>query len=270
MQKIPLIFGTGLSSCKDYDGLYLVIKAALENGIYGFDTAPSYRTEEILGSVLNRCINELQINREQLFLQTKIDPWQMKDGNIKIHVESALEKMQLSYFDSVLIHWPVPEYLESTWNELAELKNCDIVKKIGICNLRTRHIIQVLNYTCKPDIIQIERNPLRTCMDEVKVAQSVGIEMQAYSPLCKMDERLKNSEILNDLGKKYNKNVGQIILRWHLQTGYIPIFTTTKVSRVKEYTDIFDFELTIDEINDITALNVNYKIYLESCICPGF
>ena len=129
---------------------------------------------------------------------------------------------------------------------------------------------QVVNYNCKPDIIQIERNPLRTCMDEIKVAQSAGIEMQAYSPLCKMDERLKNSEILSDLEKKYNKNIGQIILKWHLQTGYTPIFTTTKVFRVKEYTDIFEFDLTADEIDDITALNVNYKIYLESCICPGF
>ena len=85
-----------------------------------------------------------------------------------------------------------------------------------------------------------------------------------------MDARIKNSKVLKDIAEKYGKNVGQIVLRWHLDTGVIPIFTTKKIGRIKEYTELYDFRLTDPEIEEISELNENYKMYLESCICPGF
>jgi diketogulonate reductase-like aldo/keto reductase len=85
-----------------------------------------------------------------------------------------------------------------------------------------------------------------------------------------MDKKLSESTILKAIAEKYDKNIGQIILKWHIDTGIVPIFTSTKEQRIIEYTELFDFGLDEEEIAKISALNINYKIYLESCFCPGF
>lgn len=265
-----LILGTGASACKDYDRLYNVVKTAINNGIVSFDTAPSYHTEEMLGLIIKECINESDCKREDLHIQTKVDAWQMKDGSIQKHIQSALNKMDIFYFDAVLIHWPIPQYFETSWRSLVELKEKGKIVKIGVCNVRTRHITKLLENIYKPDIIQIERNPLRTCLKEEELCKNYCIEMQAYSPLCKMDKRIKENKDLKEISLRNQKNVGQIILRWQLQSGYSPIFTSTKPARVKEYAEIFDFRLEQSEIEIINKLNINYKMYLESCTCPGF
>ena len=112
MEKLPeIMFGTGLSAAKDYRQMKEVVKTALENGITAFDTAPSYRTEKLLAKVLRECLSELNLTREDVFIQTKIDAWQCQEGKnaIKEYVVETLESMQLDFFDSLLIHWPVPE-----------------------------------------------------------------------------------------------------------------------------------------------------------------
>lgn len=265
-----MYFGTGVSSCKDYEGLYPVIKVCMEKGIRRFDTAPSYRTEELLGRVLRDTAKEVGIAREDYLIQTKIDPWQMQDGRIEWFVEDAMKKMGTDYLDSLLVHWPVPDYMEKTWEAFIRLYQRGIVKRIGVCNVRARHIEKMLQYQEKPQIIQIERNPLRTCIREIEMCFSYGMEVQAYSPLCKMDQRIRDSAIIKEIAGRYSKSVGQVVLRWHLDTGAVPVFTTKKPERIKEYTNIFDFKLSQQETNAISSLNENYKMYLESCICPGF
>lgn len=265
-----LYFGTGLSSSKDYEGLYQTIRTAAEQGIYCFDTAPSYRTEEVLGNVLARLQQEQVIRREDITIQTKIDPWQMQTGNIRQHVQNALRKLGRSRLDALLIHWPVPEYLDDTWEVFCALYQEGIVKKIGICNLRTRHIRYMLKKRIPPQILQIERNPLRVCAGELALCREYGVEVQAYSPLCKMDRRIADSPALADIALRRQKSVGQIVLRWHLDTGAVPVFTSTKPERVREYADVFGFCLAKEEIEMISALNEDYKMYLESCVCPGF
>lgn len=271
MERNILIFGTGASSCKDYDGLVRVMRMATENNILCFDTAPSYHTEEVMGRVLHEIIKDTTISRENLFIQTKIDAWQMQESNGEIsgYVEGVLKKLKFDYLDSLLIHWPIPEYLDNTWRSFVKLYERGLVKKIGICNLRLRHLKKMLTYEFVPQIIQIERNPLRTCEPEINFCQGHNIDVQAYSPLCKMDERIRDNEILREIAQKYKKNVGQIVLRWHLDTGVIPIFTTTKTERVKEYVEIYDFQLSDNEVKAVSSLNIDYKMYLESCLCPG-
>lgn len=265
-----LIFGTGASAAKDYDGLKNIISCAISSGIRAYDTAPSYGIEEILSKIIFEVISQYDLERKDICIQTKIDGWQMMKGIIEEFVDDALKKMNLQYIDNLLIHWPLPEYLKNTWEMFEKLKNSGKVHKIGICNVRIRHL---KSYDCQgihPDIVQIERNPLRTCEREVLFCKQHNIEIQAYSPLCKMNKKLSESPILKKIAEKYNKNIGQIILKWHLDTGVMPIFTSTKEQRIHEYTDLIDFSLSEDDINEISALNINYKIYLESCYCPGF
>ena len=273
MDMLPgIMFGTGLSAAKDYRQMKEVVKTALENGITSFDTAPSYKTEKLLAKVLGECSSELNLTREDVFIQTKIDAWQCQEGKkaIKEYVIKTLESMQLDFFDSLLIHWPVPEYLEDAWEALVEIKKEKMAKHIGVCNVRKRHLTTFLDYDIKPEIIQIERNPLFTCLDEVDFCIKNGMAIQAYSPLCKMDARIQKSEKLESLSKKYNKSIGQIVLRWHLETGVTPIFTSKNVERIKEYSQLYDFSLTAEEILSVNQLNVNHKLYLESWACPGF
>lgn len=265
-----LLFGTGLSSSKDFKGLYAVALMAMERGIVCFDTAPSYRMEQTLGAVLSEGAKAIGLRREDFLIQTKIDPLQMLDGNIAEQTERAMEKLRVSYLDALLIHWPVVEETEACWRVFERLKERGLVCRIGICNVRTRHIRRYWERGVRPDIIQIERNPLRVCAEETELCRRLGIELQAYSPLCKMDERIADSPLLAEIAKRYGKSVGQVVLRWHLDTGFSPVFTSKKPERVREYSDIFDFRLTPQEIERVCSLNVNYKMYLESCICPGF
>lgn len=271
MDAEKLIFGTGVSSSKDYDGLKRVVRSVLESGIRSFDTAPSYGTERVLGKILAELSVEMGLNREDLFIQTKIDAWQMQesDGDVTKCVESALKQMGLEYFDSLLIHWPVPEYFDRTWESFIRLHREGIARKIGICNVRLRHLQRYVRFDYVPDIIQIERNPLRTCEKEITFCHQHGMEVQAYSPLCKMDDRLRDSEILKKISGKYGRNVGQIIMRWHLDTGVTPVFTSTKPERVREYAAVVDFNLDKEDIWEISSLNIDYKMYLESMLCPG-
>lgn len=269
--KIPsLIFGT--FQCQDTNKLASLVHSAYESGIVGFDTSPSYQTEEILGHALSKLMSEKRINRDSLFLQDKIDGWQMEDskGDITLFVEESLRKMKIDYLDVLFVHWPFPEYLVKTWLTMAKLKEKGIIRHVGLSNVRVRHLNQMIADTgILPDVIQIERHPLRTCIEEIDYCQQHNISIEAYSPLCRMDERLLKSTILNDIAKKYNKNIGQVILRWHFDSGIIPVFTSHNIKRIEENCNLFDFSLSNTEISEINKLNLNFKIFVESVCCPG-
>lgn len=267
-----LILGTGASSCKDLKGLLAVVESAIAGGIHRFDTAPSYGTESVLGQVLMHVFKDAGIERQDISVQSKIDAWQMQEtgGDIRKHVERAIAEMQIDYLDLLLIHWPVPEYMDATWEYMVRAREQGLTKQIGICNVRMRQLEQYSRYNELPQVIQIERNPLRICEKEVLFCNEHGIEVQAYSPLCKMDERIRNSTVIRNIAAKYYKSEGQVVLRWHQDTGVVPVFTSTKPQRILEYADIFDFSLTEEEKIEISSLNENYKMYLESWLCPGF
>lgn len=265
-----IIFGTGLSSYKDYNGLKTVCKVAMENGISRFDTAPSYQTEALLSNVIKECANELGMSRANYSIQTKIDPIQMYNLAVEVYFMEKLKEMKLEYIDSLLIHWPLEKYMHQTWEALKHLQKDGITKKIGICNLRIRHLKKLNEQGIYPEILQIERHPLNTFEEETAWCRKNGVILQDYSPLCKMHPRIKENMALNNIARKHNKDIGQIVLRWHIDTGATPIFTSKNPTRIKRYSSIFDFSLTKEEINIISSANCNHKLYLESLVCPGF
>lgn len=266
----PLIFGSGASACKDFVGLLAVCRAAMQGGITAFDTAPSYRTEEVLSKAVALCAEELGISRNGYEMQTKIDPIQMYNGHVEDYFKQKLQLMHLDYVDSLLIHWPVGNYLRPTWESMIRLKQCGLTRRIGICNLRVRHLQALTNEGIHPDVVQIERHPLNTFEAEMAFCREHSIPVQAYSPLCKMHPRIKDNEQLKQIAEKYGRDLGQIVLRWHIDTGDVPIFTSKRPERVSKYAEIEDFTLTAEEIAFISSLNSNHKLYLESLLCPGF
>lgn len=268
--KSLLIFGTGLSSIKSFEGLLDCCQAAVESGITWFDTAPSYKTEEVLGNVINEIIRQKRVEREDVLVQTKIDPIQMYEGKIQEHVENTLRKMRLDYLDALLIHWPIYKYTRKTWDEMQQVKEKGLVKQTGICNLRVKHLMELKSIGIVPEILQIERHPLNTFMSEVNFCKENGILLQDYSPLCKMHPIIKENIKLREIADRHQCGIGEIILCWHIQTGALPIFTSTKPTRINTYAKLTDIVLSAEELNVVEGMNINHKLYLESLICPGF
>ena len=269
--KIPsLILGT--YKYKNYATLKEIVNASIKMGIIGFDTAPSYKTEKILGRIINESLYEFDKKREEFFVSTKIDAWQMQDsdGEIERYVDNILKYLEMDYLDQLLIHWPIPEYFDKTWKSFIKIFNKGKVKVIGVCNVRERHLLKLMDSEIIPMVVQNERHPLRTDEDTFKFCRDNKIIYEAYSPVGQMMEQISNSQTLQKLSSKYDKSIGQIIMRWHIDTGSIPVFMTTKPQRIKEYTEIFNFSLANEDVHIISSLNTNYKIFLESLACPGF
>jgi len=150
------------------------------------------------------------------------------------------------------------------------LKEEGKVKAIGICNVRVRHLEDYANKSIIPDFVQIERHPLNTCHEEVSYCHEHNIHIMAYSPLGRMLADIRKSETLKSIAESHGKTIGQVILRWHIDTGVIPVFGTRKEKRLKENTDLNDFSLSQDEISQIEEMNSNTKIFLESWGCPKY
>lgn len=271
-KQLKLFLGTGLSSEKQYKPLLDLIGKAMENGILSFDTAPSYGCESVLGQVLHVLLEGHTCNRADIWVQDKVDAWQMQEtcGSVERFVKDSLKKTKLDYFDCCLIHWPLPEYRDETLRRLFSLRDEGLVRNVGICNVRMRQLMELEQNGLLPDIVQIERNPLRVCNEEAAFCIEKNIELQSYSPLCKFHDDIRDSIILKEIASRHRKSIGQIVMRWHIDTGFSPIFTSKKTTRIEEYADILGFSLDSEEVQQINSMNKNYKMYLESFACPGF
>lgn len=251
-----------------------VVDAAVDNGVYGFDTSPSYHTEEMLANSIKKAYETKNCKREDFFLTTKIDSWQMIDrkGDIRPFVNNILKKTGMEYWDLLLIHWPQPEFFVQTWLTMEKLYEEKIVKNIGVCNLKERHFKQLeaagAHYV--PMVAQNEIHPLNTEDALVEYCKKNNITLQAYSPLGRMIVDVKNNAVLNILAAKYNVSVPQLIIRWHVERGLVPVVKTSSAKRVKENIDIFSFDLTKEDMDLITSLDRHLKLFLESRCCPGY
>lgn len=265
---LPFCFGTYKQSDKNV--LMRTIDEALKANIRLFDTAPSYHTEKILAKSLRNSMVRYGIKRHEIYLIDKIDAWQMQKGDIKRTIEIALSEMGMDYIDVLLIHWPIPEFFFQTWQQMISLKEIGLVKNIGVCNVRVRQLQELIKEYNKPDFVQVERHPLWTCKKDIDFFLNNQIKVMTYSPLCRMDVRLASSPTLKKIADKYGKTIGQVILRWHIESKCIPVFSSHKVERIQENINIFDFSLDPKEISEIDNLNQDLKISLESWGCPGF
>lgn len=270
-QKIPsLILGT--FQHRDPSLLEKVVEACFAQGILAFDTAPSYGTEHLLGALLADRLAQTGKERREIFVSTKIDAWQMQESNGRVDgfVDLVLGKMGLDYLDQLLIHWPIPEFLEETWKSFVRIRDSGKVRMIGVSNVRKRHLLRIMSVGEAPAIVQNERHPLRTDSEVRCFCRDNGIAYQAYSPLGQMMPKIRESKYLQSLAAKYGRNIAQIVMRWHLDTGSLPVFMTTKPQRVPEVRQVLDFTLSSDDLAGIDAMNEDHKLFLESIGCPGF
>lgn len=265
----PIIVST---NWMDYPTMKKVVSSALKIGYRAFDTARDYGNEHIVGRVLQECIHELGINREELFITTKIGNSQQISGNIEEQIDISLRNLRTEYVDCWLMHWPYPDYYIKTYHKMEKVYNQGKTRAIGMSNYLLRHYNKLWDagFDIKPHCVQFEHHPLRTAVDILDFCTANEIAVQAYSPLCRMIDQLRFSPVLLQIATRVGKTVGQVILRWHYQHKSAPCFKSLNPIRLEENFNIWDFELTEDDMSLINSMNQNYKYHLESASCPGF
>lgn len=246
--KMPAIgFGT-YKSGNDKDTARIV-KFALEAGYRQIDTASFYGNEVGVGEG----IKESGIKREEIFLVTKL--WNDDHGyeNTIEAFNKSLDKLQVSYIDLYLIHWPNKLNAE-TWRAFEYLYKIGKVKSIGVCNFKIGHL-EELKSTAEimPMVNQVEVHPLSSKSTILDYCNKNNIQLVAWSPI--MRGKVFSNELIIALAEKYKKTIAEVILRWHIQRGVIPIPKSSNEERIKENIDVFDFEISKEDMAIIDSLN---------------
>lgn len=250
-QVIPEI-GFGTYKLNGRKGVQSIV-SAINNGYRMLDTAYNYENEGAVG----RAISESGIDRDKLVVTSKLPGRYYAYDDAIAALQESLYRAHLDYFDLYLLHWPNPKrgmYVEA-WQALIDAQKFGLVKSIGVCNFLPEHLNKLKQKTgILPTINQIELHPYFNQADMRKFDKDNGIITMDWSPLGRASSVLKNP-VLIELSKKYNKSVGQIILRWEHQLGTVPIPKSSSPIRQVENLSIFDFEISntdMDKINSLT------------------
>jgi len=247
--KMPWV-GLGVFKVTEGEEVVQSVKAAIKNGYISIDTAAIYKNEEGVG----QAIKESGVPREELFITSKV--WNSDQGyeSTLAAFETSLNKLGLDYLDLYLIHWPGKNKYKETWKALEKLYKDGRVRAIGVSNFLVHHLEDLISTAeIKPMVNQVEFHPHLTQKELLAYCKKEGIQMEAWSPL--KQGQLLNEPVLEDLAHKYNKSVAQVILRWDLQHGVVTIPKSIKEHRIIENADLFDFELSAEDMDKIDGLN---------------
>lgn len=246
--KIPSI-GFGTYKSGDDEETAKIIKNALNLGYKMIDTASFYNNEVGIGNG----IKESDIDRKDIFIVTKL--WNDDHGydNTIEAFNKSLNNLQVDYIDLYLIHWP-NKLNSETWRAFEHLYETGKVKAIGVCNFKVEHL-EELKKTAKimPMVNQVEIHPFSTKNNIINYCKDNNIKVVAWSPISR--GRVLSNDLMIDLSQKYKKSIVQIVLRWHMQKGVIPIPKSSNENRIKENIDIFDFEISSEDMKAIDSLD---------------
>lgn len=256
--KMPW-FGIGVFKVEEGPELVNAVKTAIKHGYRSVDTASIYGNEEGVGTGIQEGLKEAGITREELFVTSKVWNADLGYESTIAAFEQSLKKLGLDYLDLYLIHWPVEGKYKDAWRALETLYKEGRIKAIGVSNFQIHHLEDLMKEAeIKPMINQVEYHPRLTQKALHSFCQENGIQLEAWSPL--MQGQLLENETLQEIARKHNKSVAQIILRWDLQNEVVTIPKSTKEHRIIENADIFNFELTNNEMQTIHDLNQNLRV----------
>ncbi|WP_020576117.1 aldo/keto reductase [Actinopolymorpha alba] len=249
--EIPQL-GFGVWQVPD-DEATSAVQTAIESGYRSIDTAAIYRNEEGTG----RAIAASGVPRHELFITTKL--WNSEQGydTTLAAFDESLRKLGLDYVDLYLIHWPTPgqdKYVD-TWRAFEKLYADGRIRAIGVSNFHAHHLKRLFDETeTVPVLNQIELHPYLAQGPLREFNAQNGIATEAWSPLAQGGDVLTDPAVVA-LGGKYGKTPAQVIIRWHLQLGNVVIPKSVTPTRIRENIDVFDFELSADDVAAITALD---------------
>ncbi|MED1672818.1 aldo/keto reductase [Pallidibacillus thermolactis] len=255
--KMPY-FGLGVYKVEEGNEVIDSVKTALEVGYRAIDTAALYENEEGVG----KAIKASGIPRKEIFVTTKV--WNTDHGYEKTlkAFDKSISKLGLDYVDLYLIHWPGKDTFLDTWRALEKLYRDGRVRAIGVSNFKPHHLRTLMEHSEeKPVINQVELHPYFQQKDLREFCKQHDIVVEAWSPLGR--GQVLDDPVLAEIGKKYGKTPAQVTLRWHLQNDIVIIPKSVTPSRIKENADIFDFELTAEDMEQIDQLDKNTRLFKD-------
>lgn len=248
--KMPCA-GFGVFQIKDKEECVRVVLDAIDAGYRLIDTAQSYGNEEAVG----KAIAQSPVPREELFITTKV--WISSYGyeKAKASVEESLKKMKLDYLDLVLLHQPFKDY-HGAYRALVDLYKEGKIKAIGVSNFYPDRLVDLyLDTDVVPAVNQVEVNPFHQQDKALEYNSKYGVQLEAWAPFAEGKNGIFTNETLVEIGNKYGKSVGQVILRWLVQRGIVPLAKTVRKERMLENIAIFDFTLSEEDMKTIASLN---------------
>ena len=253
------ILGFGVFQVTDLAECERSVLDAISSGYRLIDTAQSYGNEEAVG----RAIKNSSVPREELFITTKL--WIQSEGyeDTKKAFESSLQKLQLDYIDLYLIHQPYGD-IYGEWRAMEELYKEGKVRAIGVSNFHPDRLIDLIVHNeIVPAVNQIETHPFHQQLDTQDFLIENNVQIESWGPFAEGKNDIFSNELLLSIGKKYNKSIAQVILRWLTQRAVVAIPKSVRKERMEENINIFDFQLTNEEIASIQTLDTKASSFFD-------
>lgn len=254
--KIPQ-FGMGVYMVPAGDTTKNACLEALKMGYRHIDTAHAYQNERSVGEA----VRESGIPREEIWVTSKLWPSEYGEGRTMEGIDKMLERLDIGYIDLLLLHQQVGDYM-GAWRDMEKAVAQGKVKTIGLSNFESERLEEVCEAAeVKPAVLQVECHPYFQQNELKKRLAPYGTVIEAWYPIGHGDADLINEPVFAKLAEKYGKTNVQIILRWHIQEGTIIFPKSTNPQHIKDNFDIFDFELTEEEMEQIRAVDKNVRFF---------
>ncbi len=256
--KMPIL-GFGVFQIADLAVCEQSVVDAIEVGYKLIDTAKAYGNEGAVGKAIKRS----GVPRDELFITTKLWVSDYGEEKAKKAFEASLKRLQLDYLDLYLLHQPFGD-VHGSWRALEKLHKAGKIRAIGVSNFYPDRVMDVMMANeVVPAVNQIEVNPLYQRYDDQKFLEENKVQPEAWAPFAEGRNNLFQNEILVTIGKKYGKSVGQVVLRWLMQRTIVALAKSTHKERIAENFDVFDFELSDDDMQQIPTLDMNESSFFS-------
>lgn len=266
MQKVKLnngiempILGFGVYQIEDQVLCEQCVYDAIEAGYRSIDTAAAYGNEEAVG----RAIKRSGVPREDLFITTKL--WISDAGydKAKKAFEASMKRLQLDYLDLYLIHQPFNDYY-GAWHAMEELYKEGSIRSIGVSNFMPDRLVDlILHNEITPAVNQVETNPFYQQIEAEAFMQEKGVQIESWAPFAEGKNNMFQNETLAAIASKYGKSIAQVVLRWLIQRNIVVIPKSIRKERIIENFNVFDFELTKEDMKKIAALDTNTSCFFS-------
>lgn len=253
--------GIGTFRVKNDEDAKNAVKHAIKNGYRSIDTAMIYQNEEMVGQGIHEALEETNLQRDDVFITSKL--WLTDYGyeNVEAAYKASLNRLGLDRLDLYLMHWPGLDesLMVETWKGMEMLYEKGLVDNIGVSNFNVEHLDRLLSEAkIKPVINQVEYHPYLTQSRLKDYLEAQHIQMESWSPL--MNAQILTDTVVNEIAREVNHSPAQVIIRWNIQNGVVTIPKSVTPSRINENINVFDFELTQDQMERLDQLNKDKRI----------
>ncbi|EOH76770.1 MULTISPECIES: aldo/keto reductase [Enterococcus] len=236
---------------------------AIQAGYRLIDTASVYGNEKETGEGIKRAIDEGLVTREELFVTSKLFILQAPEAKAAETIEQSLTVMGLDYLDLYLIHQPYGDTY-GAWRAMVAAQKAGKLRAIGVSNFKSAKMIEFVGLNeVKPQINQIEVNPWNQRIEDQEWHEKYGVQIEAWAPFAEGHHELFTNPVLAEIGAQYGKSVGQVVLRWLMQRGIVALAKSVRPERMAENIDVFDFELTKEDIEKIASLDMKESAFFD-------